>query len=134
MPQTDTESGESLLLYNIALTICFCLLVGNDSDSSSLDEYITAFLQYAYYTDEVCFLLDLTLQRFFGLVAYYVLLQNFFSITRLNGRAFCSVQVSSIKLNSLLTFKMTRYLVLSVQELKRYFNNSLVATHVNKNF
>jgi hypothetical protein len=121
MPQTDFESDETLALYSLFFTVYFSLIVEDADDSHSLDEYLTAFLQYAYYTDEVCFALDLVLQRFFGLVGYYVLLQKFFTITRLNGPVYCLAPSSTTKTDSLVTPRITRYLTLSFFELQRFF-------------
>ena len=115
------------------LAIYFSLIVEDADDSNSLDEYLTAFLQYAYYTDEVCFSLDAGLQRFFGLVAYYVLLQKFFTITRPNGPVYCLAPSSTTKNALPVTPKIIRYLTISFYDLKQYFTSSLMFAHVNKN-
>lgn len=76
MPQAELMTNEILILIGIPVGLLFSDLSGDGGVDVSEDEYLNLFIEFAYHTDKLCFLLDILIQRLFTIILGYTFLNG----------------------------------------------------------
>lgn len=76
MPQAELMTNEILILIGIPFGLLFSDLSSDGGVDDSDNDYIELFLEFAYQTDKLCFLLDIMLQRLFAVIVGFTFLNK----------------------------------------------------------